>query len=159
MIAKVMNELAPDHSFWNTLVASMPFRKWLLERTRFAKLGLDLVTNEKWHQRWYRDPITKKDSETDILLIFSDANGGRRYALHIENKPDHRKWEPDQFENYQKRAADRMSAWRYTDYEVVLLAPMSFLTRYPLEAAQFDFRLSYEDVGTFIPEFLGEIAS
>ena len=73
--------------------------------------GLDLVMNEKWHQRWYKDPVTGKDSETDILLMFRDRSNNHRYAIHIENKPDRRRWQKDQAENYRKRALNRMSAW------------------------------------------------
>jgi hypothetical protein len=151
-----VDELALDRCFWRTVSRSESFRKWLLSKTKFSHLALELVTDEKWHQRWYRDPITKRDSETDILLIFFDVNSGKRYALHIENKPDHRKWEPLQSSNYRKRAIDRMRIWRYVDFQVVLLAPVSFISRYPTDACQFDIWISYEDVGVFIPEYLAE---
>lgn len=126
-----------------------------MSKTKFSERNVELVTDEKWHQRWYRDPSSNRDSETDILLMFADASDGNRYALHIENKPNHRKWEPDQPENYRKRAENRKSAWRYVDYQIVLLAPVLFIARYPVEAAQFDLLISYEDVAAFIPEFAG----
>jgi hypothetical protein len=78
---------------------------------------------------------------------------GERYAIHIENKPDHRKWEVDQALNYRLRAADRMAKWRYVDFVLVLLAPKSFVERWPEEANGFDRKVLYEDVCRFIPEF------
>jgi hypothetical protein len=46
-----------------------------------------------------------------------------------------------------------MKKWDYTDFQTVLLAPVSFLERYKAEAAQFNVLLSYEEVGEFVPEF------
>lgn len=92
-----MEEVALDRCFWREVSTSASFRNWLLGKTKFAGRTLELVSNEyneKWHQRWYKDPETKKDSETDILLIFRDTANAERYALHIENKPAHRAWEP-----------------------------------------------------------------
>ena len=152
-----MDELSLDHCFWRGLSGSAAFRNWLVSRTKFRDLPLSLVTDEKWHQRWYRDSDTKKDSETDILLLFVNDHTGDRYALHIENKPDHRKWEPDQVENYSKRAVNRMTSWRYIDFQTVLLAPFSFVQRHPCEASQFQLTLTYEEVGAFVPEFAAEV--
>ena len=149
-----MNELVLDRCFYEALSKSADFRQWLLGKTKFVALNVELVVVEekKWHQTWYKDPETKKDSETDIMLIFCDVNS-MRYALHIENKPDHRTWEPNQVENYEKRARYRMKKWNYIEFQTVLLAPVSFLERHKAEAAQFDVLLSYEEVGDFVPEF------
>jgi hypothetical protein len=148
-----VDELTLDHCFWREVSTSTSFRNWLIGKTKFADRSLDLVTDEKWHQRWYRDPETKKDSETDILLMFRDASNCERYALHIENKTVHRNWEPNQAENYRKRATNRMKAWRYVDFQAILLAPSAFVCRHPAEAKNFDVVLLYEDVGAFVPEF------
>ena len=110
-------ELELDNLFWKAISTNLAFQLWFLQRTKFAQQTLDLVTNEKWHQRWYRDPITKKDSETDILMIFKDPKSADRYAVHVENKP-HGIWEPLQAENYRKRAVDRILKWRYVDYQL-----------------------------------------
>jgi hypothetical protein len=150
----VPTELELDRLFWNAINANAEFFTWLLWRTKFSEKDLVLVTNEKWHQRWYRDPVTKKDSETDILLMLSEPTTGKRYALHIENKPDHRQWEPEQPENYRKRALDRMSKWRYDDFQTVLMAPRSFIAGSPAQAAQFDLTIPYEEVARFVPAFL-----
>lgn len=151
-----MDELTLDRCFWREISSSARFQRWLIEKTKFADRSLELVSNEsdeKWHQRWYKDPETKKDSEGDILLIFRDTSSAERYALHIENKPAHRKWEPNQAENYRKRALDRMKRWRYVDFQTILLAPSAFVGRHHVEAASFDLVLSYEEVGSFVPEF------
>ena len=87
-MAGKVGELALDHVFWNLVSSNPAFEQWLLARTKFGGRSLKLVRDEKWHQRWYRDPETGRDSETDILLIFADPANGARYALHIENKPD-----------------------------------------------------------------------
>lgn len=147
------SELELDHHFWKAISTNADFCTWLLSKTRFAALALRLVTDEKWHQRWYRDPITKKDSETDILLMFVHPAMGERYALYIENKPDHQGWEPSQAENYRKRALDRMLKWRYVDFQTVLLASRDFISRSAAEAAHFDVLITYEDVARFVPAF------
>lgn len=152
-----MDELSLDHCFWRKISSCTIFRQWLVSQTRFRGLPLSLVTSEKWHQRWYRDPETKRGPETDILLIFADSYTGDRYALHIENKPAYRTWEPDQARNYLKRAANRMKAWRYVDFQTVLSAPSSFIRRHPHEASHFHLTLSYEEVGRFVPEFAAEV--
>jgi len=151
------NELELDHAFWNALIASDEFKQRLLQRTRFWARELELVTDEKWHQRWYRDPETRKDSETDILLMWREAGTGDRFAMHIENKPAHRVWEPSQAANYRRRAENRKESWRYRDFEVVLLAPREFVAGHLAESALFDFVLTYEEVGAFVPQFAAAI--
>jgi hypothetical protein len=146
-------ELELDHIFWRTISSDMRFQSWFLNRTKFGEIGVDLIADEKWHQRWYRDPDTGKDSETDILLMIRNRSSGARYAIHIENKPDHGKWEQNQAENYKKRALNRMSAWRYVDFQTVLIAPESFIARSSEEAMHFNVLVSYEEIRTFIPEF------
>jgi hypothetical protein len=46
-----------------------------------------------------------------------------------------------------------MSKLRYVDYEVALIAPLAFLKVSSSEIEHFDFAISYEDIGDFIPEF------
>jgi hypothetical protein len=150
-MAGAINELELDHHFWRAVSTDRLFRNWFLARTKFSGRDLELVTDEKWHQRWYRDPETKKDSETDILLIFRDRD--LRYAIHIENKPDHGTWTAGQAEKYRKRALNRMSPWRYVDFQTALIAPLSFIARWPIEAGHFEFIVSHEDVSAFVLAF------
>lgn len=147
------NELELDKLFWKAISTNQAFQSWFLKQTKFAQQDLELVIDEKWHQRWYRDPLTKKDSETDILLIFKDSGTDHRYAVHIENKPSHGMWELLQPENYRKRAEDRKSKWQYIEYQLALIAPLEFLKRSVGEIKHFDIAISYEGIGAFIPEF------
>jgi hypothetical protein len=88
-----------------------------------------------------------------ILLIFKDQSSGERVAIHIENKPPRGLWEPQQPENYRKRAANRMSNWRYVDFQVALIAPTSFIAGSISELDHFDIAVSYEALKEFVPEF------
>jgi hypothetical protein len=149
----VTTELELDHSFWKAITTNVAFQAWFLDRTKFANHALELVGDEKWHHRWHRDPVTGKDSETDILLIFKDQSTGERFAIHIENKPPWGRWEAEQPENYRKRAANRMSNWRYVDFQAVLIAPISFIAGSLSELDHFDIAVSYEALSTSAPEF------
>jgi hypothetical protein len=146
-------EFEHDHLFWNAISSNSQFRAWLLRRSKFASRSLELKTDELWHQRWYKDPDTKKDSETDITLIFREFESGHLFSIHIENKTPHRVWEKNQAENYRKRAANRMAKWKHVDCEVALLAPRDHIANHPIETSHFDFLLTYEDVGAYVPEF------
>ena len=149
-----MNELALDHCFWNAIsTPNSPLLIWVLSKTRFSGRTLRLVTDELWHQRWYRDPDTKQESETDILLILQDSQTKERLALHIENKPPHGKWRPKQAESYRKRAETQKGPWNYSDFQTALVAPAAFITQHKSEAARFDIQLAYEEVAKFVPEF------
>lgn len=148
-----VNELELDHHFWDAISTDRPFQQWFLARTKFCARELELVTDEKWHQRWYKCPVTKRDYEGDILLIFRDRQTGERLSVHIENKPDHRTWTPNQAEHYKKRAIDRMKKWHYVDFETVLIAPRSFIARWPEETAHFDLKIPYDEIGQFIAPF------
>jgi hypothetical protein len=147
------DELELDRCFWNKTSTDTDFQKWVLSHTKFAGREMELVTNESWHQTWYKDPETGLDSETDILLIFIDRLTGERHALHIENKPAHRKWELNQAQNYRKRALNRMTVKRYVDFQVGLIAPSAFIAAWPEERSHFDFEITYENIVKFVPEF------
>jgi hypothetical protein len=150
----MLTELELDHLFWKAVSSNKEFRDWLLSRSKFAGRSLELKTDELWHQRWYKDPDTKEESETDITLIFMESGSGHLFAIHIENKTSHRAWENNQAENYPKRAADRMVKWKHADWEVALLAPRDHIENHLSEAKHFGFQLTYEDVGAYVPEFM-----
>ena len=86
-------------------------------------------------------------------MVFVGKGCGDRFAIHLENKPSHRAWEPLQAENYRKRALDRKKKWRYVDYQTMLLAPAAFLAKSSNEISHFDLTLTYEEVAAFVPEF------
>jgi hypothetical protein len=147
------NELELDKLFWDKFSTNQDFQKCLLDLTKFKGQALSLVTEGVWHQRWYRNPETKKDSETDITLTFKNSATGHLYAIHIENKPPHRMWEKDQAEGYRPRAINRMKAWRHQDCTVGLIATSKYLAAYPRERACFDFTMTYEEIGNYVQEF------
>lgn len=146
------NELDLDHHFFNAVRDNLAFRHWFLGHSKFAGQTMELVTSEKWHQRWYTNPDTGVQSESDIVLFFERPNG-ERLAIHIENKPAHGKWQIDQPLHYRPRAENRMKRWRHVDWEVGLIAPSSFLMRCADDVAHFDFAVSYEDIEKFVPQF------
>jgi hypothetical protein len=71
-------ELELDHFFWKAISTNVAFQAWFLDRTKFANHALELVGNEKSHQRWYRDPVTGKDSETESAGINRHIVGDER---------------------------------------------------------------------------------
>jgi hypothetical protein len=142
-----------DHLFWNAINMDSGFRAWFLERTKFAGRPLELKSDEDWHQRWYKDPETKKGSETDITLIFRDSEFGHLVSIHIENKTPRKAWEKNQAESYRKRAANRMIKWKHVECEVALMAPRDYISSHPVEVSHFDFVITYEEVGVYAPEF------
>ena len=147
------DELSLDHAFWGAISTDRAFFDWFTGRSKFSGLWLDLDRSEKWHQRWFRDPVTKLDSETDITLFLLETRLSKRYAIHIENKPGHGKWQQNQVENYPIRAANRMRAWGHQDYDTALIAPKSFLNTHANAVSQFGFAVSYEEIERFIPAF------
>jgi hypothetical protein len=148
-----MDELSLDRAFKAKLDANYDFQAWLLSHTKFAKRELTLSVDEVWHQRWWRDPETKKDSETDIFLLFTDRPTGERVALHIENKLAKSVWTPSQAQNYEKRAIARKRSYKYNDYQTVLIAPQSFVSAWPDEVSFFNVVIFHEDIAAFVPEF------
>jgi hypothetical protein len=147
------SELELDHHFWNRISADRLFFDWFVARSKFAGSRLDHDLAEKWHQRWYRDPISKLDSETDITLFLVETRIAERYTIHIENKPPHGKWQPGQADNYARRGEDRMHKWQHQDFDTALIAPLSFIEREASEVAKFGFVITYEELALFIPEF------
>jgi len=151
-MAKI-DELSLDHCFKRYLDLNITFQNWIISQTKFKNRNLELVIEKIWHQRWYRDPITKKDSETDIFLVFKDKDCGSRVALHIENKLTNSTWQAYQAENYKIRGEARKSSYDYVDFQTILLAPKIFIDAWPAQVAQFDVIITHEALSVFIPEF------
>lgn len=149
----MFDELSLDRFFKAKLDIDLVFQHWLIDKTKFNDRPLDLIIEKIWHQRWWRDPDTKKDSETDIFLVFLDRATGERVALHIENKLKTSVWEPQQAINYRKRARARMRSYNYQDFQTVLMAPKAFIDAWSQEASQFDVWIYHEEVANFVPEF------
>lgn len=146
-------ELELDRLFWIAMQSNPFFQEWLIQKSKFKSRRLRLLGDGTWHQRWYRDPVSKRESETDITLTFEDVQRNCRYAVHIENKPSGGDWRQFQAESYPLRALNRMSKWGHVDYDTALLAPQSFIDKSREEIRFFGFVLRYEDVAEFVPEF------
>lgn len=148
-----LSERTLDEAFVRELKANPNFLSWLLSRTKFANRELLLDQSEPWQFRWYRDPNTGLDSETDIFLRFEEACAGKPIALHIENKPADGRFRVGQPEAYRPRAEYLKGKLRYDDFQTVLLAPLSFQETFASECAHFDIMLPYEEIAGFVLEF------
>jgi hypothetical protein len=151
-MAKI-DELSLDKIFKQYLDTNIAFQSWIISQTKFKDRNLELVIEKIWHQRWYRDPVTKKASETDIFLVFKDRDSGSRLALHIENKLTNSTWQAYQAENYKIRAEARKSSYNYVDFQTVLMAPQYFIDAWSAQVAHFDVVITHEALSNFIPEF------
>ena len=96
------------------------------------------------------------ESETDIFVVFGFPGSTKRVALHIEDKPPHGKFTPNQYLNYQRRAefmTGRSEYMSYSDYTTILLAPEAFFEENSATVHHFECRISYESVALAIPVF------
>lgn len=142
------------------------FLDWILSHTKFAGCGAvfhSCRVDHPWgtHPFHETDPtsgerqITKRQSETDVLLVVSDREG-QLLGLHIENKLSSGRFTKSQPEMYAHRAAHWIGNRRYggyADFETVLLAPEAFKRRNSAQSKKFGCFVSYEEVGQFIPAF------
>jgi hypothetical protein len=125
---------------------------WRAEKNRRSVCFADHVNRElllvvmKLH-------LIGKELETDMLLVFKNRENSDRYAAPIENEPPQGKSRPGQPENHRIRAKDRMSKLQYVDKQVTPFAPLAFLKVSLSLAAHFDFTISCEDIGDFVPKF------
>lgn len=165
----MLKESDLDRAFANQLASSTGFSKWVLERTKFAHLSDIAVLlqeeqirakpnkkPENWWRHWWCRLEDGSESETDIFAVYSNPNTGDRFALHIEDKPPHGKFTPNQFLNYDRRArfmANEPEYLEYGDFTTILLAPESFIQGNREQAEYFDCQITYESVSEFVPEF------
>lgn len=140
---------------------------WILSHTKFKNHGSTarLLHDEQmrirprkfwWRHWWCHVPELKKDRETDIFMVFEIADSKKRFALHFENKTNNGTFANGQAEAYQVRAkhmANKPEYLNYTDFETVLISPLSFRKRYPKLCECFNSYISYEDICKFVPEF------
>lgn len=160
-----IREVDLDHAFADALEAEAQFRQWLLLGGRFEHLADDAVllidaqrtarssARHRWKHWWCRLGDAS-ESETDIFLVFEAC--GRRFSLHVENKPSHGTLGLRQAADYRRRAvfmANKDRYLNYSDFETIILAPEEFLKRHPDCVAQFDRSLTYEQVARFAPLF------
>ena len=90
-------------------------------------------------------------------MVFESVIGGRRFALHVENKRDTYRFNEGQAAAYEARARHMMGRaefLNYRDFATVLLAPSDFKKRYKADSDLFEVFISYEEVARFLPTFL-----
>jgi hypothetical protein len=164
---KAISELDLDRAIAEKIASSQDFRTWLLKQTKFASDASDALLlideqiaakpkkkPENWWRHWWCELGPGDGSETDIFVVFGFPNSNRRIALHIEDKPPHGKFEPNQHVNYGRRAkhmANNPNYMDYGDYATILIAPESFLAKNAAEVGHFDTRISYESIASEIP--------
>lgn len=161
-----MREVELDHAFAEAFEASAEFRRWVLAGSRFSRHAdtAQLLRDEQararksakhWWKHWWSYMPDGTSSETDIFAVF-EIEGGRRFALHIENKPAHGKINLRQAADYRRRAAlwaNDPQYLNYDDFETILIAPATFIAANGLCVAQFDRSLPYEVIGEWVPAF------
>ncbi|AWN42563.1 hypothetical protein [Methylobacterium durans] len=160
-----MREADLDHAFAEALRDSAAFQAWLLSGGRFARHAMSarLLHGEQaaarkarhWWKHWWCSLPDGSQGETDIFAVFDSGDEGR-FGIHVENKPPHGVLPLRQAVNYRRRAAFKANDPRwlnYSDFEVILVAPASFLAAHQECLRQFDRGVSYEEVAAFAPLF------
>lgn len=160
------NEKDLDRALANELESNPAFLNWLISQTKFAGRGATFRSCRSDHP-WGSHPfpsinpdngesiITKRQSETDVLLIVTDKDD-RLLGIHIENKVGAGKFTESQSDMYVHRAAHWVGNPRYggyVEFETVLLAPEAFRKRNAAQARQFGCFISHEAVALHIPLF------
>ena len=164
-LAKKEGEL--DLAFASEIERSEEFRSWVLKQTKFnndattAKLLHEEQGKDRlvwWKHWWCRVPELGEERETDIFLVFEIPDTNKtRFALHIENKKGNGRFLEGQPEGYEPRARFMMNEEKYlsySDFETILIAPLSFKDKNEDQCEIFDTYISYEDIARFIPYFL-----
>jgi hypothetical protein len=165
----VISELDLDRAFANRLTASLEFCSWLLNRTKFADSSHQVILLDKeqmackprkkpenWWRHWWCKLEDGTESETDIFVVFGFKDSTKRIALHIEDKPPHGKFTPEQWLNYHRRAEFMRNTGKfmnYSEFTTVLLAPRHFIEVNHDRAGHFECQISYEELATEIPLF------
>ena len=164
-----MTEFELDQAFSNKLSSSKNFCVWVLQQTKFKELSGKAILLDKeqayakpkkkpenWWRHWWCKLEDGSESETDIFAVFGFPGTELRFAVHIEDKPPHGKFTPNQHLNYNKRAsfmANKPQYMNYSDFTTVLLAPQSFFNNNADQVKYFDCLISYESVAETVPEF------
>lgn len=142
------------------------FTTWFLSKTKFANSGATYFWSRSDHP-WSRVEVSAinpkngqlerviKEGETDILVVFQGP-AGNKFAIHLENKIASGKFTSGQPDLYAARAASWVGNPKYKsyeDYEIVLIAPLSFYERNITEAQKFDRFIAHEEIAAFVPIF------
>ena len=165
----MISELELDRAFADEIENSIDFQQWILGKTKFSNEsnGLRLLDKEQadlkprkkpenWWRHWWCKIEDGSESETDIFLVFEKKESQQRIALHIEDKPPHGKFTPNQYLDYEKRAEfmkGKAEFMGYDDYATILVSPKVFIERNQEEVANFDSIVTYEEVSEYIALF------
>jgi len=122
---------------------SPAFSAWFLTHTRFS--GADARVLDVY--------VSKTDStgESDLVVVFEENGGDRRFALLIEDKID-APLQPEQEVRYRLRAQAEMVCSDYSEAEIILCSPEAYSVARPSTAA-FDGFVSYEAISGFLVEY------
>jgi hypothetical protein len=156
-----------DSAFARKIKESPEFVSWLLSRTKFSQYGsrVRLLDEEQasirprkfwWKHWWCTIPELTEQRETDIFVAFEIMDTGERFALHVENKLSNGTFSQGQAEAYGFRARHMMNKVRYlnyTDYQTILISPISFKNKNGTKCDLFNCHITHEDIAKFIPEF------
>ena len=164
-----LTEYELDVAFAREVSSSTEFYIWLLKQTKFASVADSAILldqeqalakpkkkPENWWRHWWCRLDDDSESETDIFLVFGLPGSDKRIALHIEDKPPHGKFTPNQYINYNRRAEFMMNKLQYMNYQefaTILLAPACFINENQDQVSHFDCLILYESVAHRIPEF------
>ena len=163
-----LTEKILDKALENAFRKSPEFCQWFLGRTKkFSDRNATYHWSRSNHP-WGTVPITgknpetgieetiKRQSETDVLVVF-ESQGGKRIALHIENKLN-ANFTEFQVQDYPTRAAHWVGKSKYRNYlefDTVLIAPSSYLQKHQTEAKHFGCCISHEEIAEHLPIFHG----
>lgn len=120
---------------------SPSFAGWFLKQTRAFK-GIQARVIDVGVS------VSDTTGESDLVVVFEEQVGCRRFALHIEDKID-APLQPEQEARYRLRAQAALQKEKYSAFEVVLCSPRA----YPLthaEASTFGSCVHYEAVSDFL---------
>jgi hypothetical protein len=160
-------EAALDEALAIALKEDREFAKWFWSRTRFSSEQAQCVlvrSDNPWSVVKLADPNAdvvgsleevRRQCETDVLAVF-ETQGGKRVALHIENKLADGVFTELQPELYRAR----LTQWRmkprlgmYAEATSVLTAPLAFYERHRTGAGLFEAFVSHEDIAVHLSTF------
>jgi hypothetical protein len=124
------------------IAVSSTFAGWLKGHSAFANIDAAVVDVF----------VSRSDAtgESDLVVVYEEGDGARRFALLIEDKID-APLQPQQESRYRLRAQREIDRGDYQEYEVVLCAPAAYVETHP-EATAFDRQISYEAIAAFLKE-------
>ena len=158
------------------LRANKRFRSWFLGKTKYASFGDSAVVLDKeqklapspsaenwWRSHWagsaYRFKEECGERETDLLAVF-EAEGGFRFALHVEVKAPGDRFGAEQARDYGRRARCWAGKGRnpdkvleHDDATTVLCCEEKFCEQYKADASKFDSVVTFEEIAGQLDDF------